>query len=130
MLTNRDGFFLTTDIIAPLQLDASVGGLDVVEEFLGVFADERLLVVTSNVVPRNSVVVNVVQNTQAGFVGAIDVEFGIVGLSLLLVTGLTPWIVSPAGWDLKLFKLVSFILSTLDQFIECNRKNNNIDEKC
>ena len=51
--------------------------------------------VTRNVVPGDAIVVNVVQDGQAGFVGTIDVIFGIIRLPDLLVAGLRPWIETP-----------------------------------
>lgn len=51
--------------------------------------------VARDVVPGDAVVVNVVQDGQAGLVGAVDVVFGIVRLSDLLVAGLRPRIEAP-----------------------------------
>jgi len=46
-------------------------------------------------VPGDAVIVNVVQDGQAGLVGAVDVILGIVRLLDLLVAGLRPWIEAP-----------------------------------
>lgn len=83
------------------QTDARVGAGDVVEEFVRVFADDGLLVVAGDVVPRDTVVVYVVEYAEAGFAGAVDVELSVVGLALLLVAGLRPWVVAPAVGDLE-----------------------------
>jgi len=42
--------------------------------------------VTGHIVPRDAVIVHVIQHTHARLVGSIDVEFGIVGLADFLVT--------------------------------------------
>lgn len=44
--------------------------------------------VASDVVPSDAVVVDVVEDAEAGLVGAVDVELGVVGLTLLLVARL------------------------------------------
>lgn len=59
--------------------------------------------VASHIVPRYTIVVDVVQDRQAGFAGAVNVEFSIVRLTLFLVSRGRPWVVSPAvgslvGW--------------------------------
>lgn len=83
-----------------LQTNAWVRGSHVVQQFLGIFAHNRFLVVASNVVPSDTVIVHVVQHRQAGFGCLVDVEFGIVWLWDLLVTRLAPWVVAPAVGDL------------------------------
>lgn len=50
--------------------------------------------------PRDAVIVHVVEHAQARLVRLVDVVFRIVGLAGLLVAGLAPGVVSPAGWDL------------------------------
>lgn len=52
--------------------------------------------VTRDVVPGDAVVVNIVQDGQAGLVGAVDVILGVVRLPDLLVAGLRPRIEAPA----------------------------------
>lgn len=79
-----------------LQSDAAVRGRDVVEELLGVLADDGLFVVAGDVVPRDAVVVDVVEDGQARFARLVDVEFGVVGLTQLLVSGGGPRVVVPA----------------------------------
>lgn len=79
-----------------LQPDAAVRGRDVVEQLLGVLADDGLLVVAGDVVPRDAVVVDVVEDRQAGLARLVDVELGVVGLALLLVSGGRPRVVVPA----------------------------------
>ena len=82
------------------QTEAGVGAGDVVEEFVGVLADDGLLVVAGDVVPRDAVVVHVVEDAEAGLGGGVDVELGVVGLTQLLVAGLRPRVVAPAVGDL------------------------------
>ncbi len=50
-----------------LEGDLRVAGADKVEQLLAVLADEGLLVVASNVVPLDAIVVEVVQDGQARF---------------------------------------------------------------
>jgi len=73
-----------------------VGSLDVVEESLVVLADERFGVVAGDVVPFDTVLVQVVQDSKAGLRGLVDVELGIVGLWCLGVAGLRPGHEGPA----------------------------------
>lgn len=84
-----------------LQSKARVGAGDVVQKLIAVFADERLFVVASNIVPRNTVVVDVVQNAQTRLARSVDVEFGVIGLSDLLVSRRTPWVVAETVGDLS-----------------------------
>lgn len=87
-----------------LEADAAVGAGHVVEKLLGVLADERLLVVTRDVMPGDAIIIHVVQDGHAGLGGAVDVVLCIVRLPDLLVAGLRPWIEGPAyrclvgGW--------------------------------
>lgn len=82
------------------KTNASVGGSDIVEKFLAVLANEGLLVITGDIMPCDSVVVDVVENAETRLVGAVDVEFGVVRLAHLFVSGLRPRVVAPAGWHL------------------------------
>lgn len=79
-----------------LEADAAVGAGHVVEKLLGVLADERLLVVTRDVVPSDAVIVHVVQDSQARLGSAVDVVLGIVRLPGLLVASLRPRVERPA----------------------------------
>lgn len=82
------------------KADATVGGGHVVEEFVAVFADERFLVVAGDVVPRDSVIVDIVQHAEARLVGSVDVELCVVRLACLLVTRGRPGVVPPTTRDL------------------------------
>lgn len=73
---------------AKSQTETGVGASNIVEKLFGVFANDRFLVVASDVVPSDAVVVDVVEDAEAGLVGAVDVELGVVGLTLLLVARL------------------------------------------
>jgi len=79
-----------------LKSNSPIGICNVVQELVGVFANERFFVVASNVVPGNAIVVHVVENWQASFVGSVDVEFGVVGLSEFFVSSLGPGVEAPA----------------------------------
>lgn len=83
-----------------LQSDAPICGRHVVEQLLIVFTDNWFLVVAGHVVPSDAIVVDVVQDGQAGFTGSVDVEFRVVGLPLLLVSRLRPRVVAPSVWCL------------------------------
>lgn len=78
-----------------LEANTAIGAGHVVEQLLGVLADEWFFMVTRDIVPGDAVVVNVVQDGHAGLVGAVDVILGIVRLSDLLVAGLRPRIETP-----------------------------------
>lgn len=70
-----------------LQNDFRIARADEVHQLFAVFADERLLVVASNVVPFDSVVVEVVQDGQARLSLII---FAIVGLRAAITTSVRP----------------------------------------
>jgi hypothetical protein len=57
-------------------------------------------VVAGYVVPGDAVVVDVVEDREAGLLGAVDVELGVVGLAGLLVAGLGPGVEAPASGQL------------------------------
>jgi len=74
-------------------------GLDILEKLLRVLADEGLGVVAGDVMPLDSVIVDVVQNSHAGLHGAVDIELRVVRLGhvvgdeLSLVAGEGPGLV-------------------------------------
>lgn len=82
------------------QTDTTVGICDIIEELLGIFANERFLVVASNIMPSDAVVINVVKYRQTGLVGTIDIEFRVIRLPNFLVSSLGPRIEAPARWYL------------------------------
>lgn len=82
------------------QTDATVGICDITEELFGIFTDERFLMVASNVMPSNTIVVNIVKYRQARFIGAVDIVLRVIRLSDLLVSSLRPWVEAPARWYL------------------------------
>jgi len=53
-------------------------------------------VVARDVMPGDAIVVDVVQDRHAGFVGAVDVILGVVRLPDLLMAGLRPGVKAPA----------------------------------
>lgn len=83
------------------QTEAGVGAGDVLEQLIRVFTDHGLLVVAGDVVPRDAIVVHVVEHAQAGLRRLVDVELSVVRLPLLLVPGLRPRVVAPAVGDLE-----------------------------
>lgn len=80
-----------------LKLESRVGGTHVVKQLIAVLAHERFLVIASDVVPRDTVAVHVVQHAQARLHRAVDVELSVVRLRLLLVSALAPRVVRPVG---------------------------------
>lgn len=87
-----------TNLKRNLQPNAAIRSRDVIQKLFGILADDRFFVVASNVVPSNTVVVNIIEDGQTCFTGLVDVEFGIVGLSLLLVSSRRPRVVVPTVW--------------------------------
>lgn len=83
------------------QAQVAVGAGHVRQQLVGVLAHHGLLVVAGHVVPRDAVVVHVVEDGQTRLGGAVDVELGVVGLALFLVPGLRPRVVAPAVLDLE-----------------------------
>lgn len=83
-----------------LEADSAVGAGYVVQKLVAVLADEGLLVVAGYVVPSDAVVVDVVEDREAGLGGAVDVEFGVIGLACLLVSGLRPGIEAPSSGNI------------------------------
>lgn len=77
-------------------------GTDELQELVRVLADVGLGVVAGDVVPFDSVLVDVVEDSHASFNRFIDLEFGVVGLGnvaaleLSLVAGVGPGLVGPA----------------------------------
>jgi len=85
--------------------DVDVGEVEarVLQEFVGVFANPGLDMMASNVMPLDAIVVEVVEDSNAGLVGAVLRELPVVGLGGGSTTGVGP--VSPpsgrgvGGWD-------------------------------
>lgn len=88
------------DALVVSEAEATVGGCDVVEQLIAVFTDERFLVVTSYIMPRDAVVVDIVEHAEARLVGSVNVELRVVRLSCLLVARGRPGVVPPTSWDL------------------------------
>lgn len=82
-----------------LQTNSLICGRHIVQQLLGIFADKRFLVVASNIMPCDAIVVHVIQNGQARFAGLVDVEFGIIGLWDFFVSCLRPRVVAPTLWN-------------------------------
>lgn len=80
-----------------LKAKSSVGACDVAQELFGIFANEGFLVITRDIVPRDTIVINVVQNRQTSFGRSVDVELCIVRLTNFLVSSLRPGIVAPTA---------------------------------
>lgn len=53
--------------------------------------------IAGDVVPRDSVIVDVIEDRQAGLGGAVDVELGVIGLTGFLVPGLRPGVEAEAS---------------------------------
>ena len=92
--------FFSLSAFRSLQLDAGVSGGDVLEKRRRVFADDGLSVVAANVVPFDSVLVDVVEDTKARFFRLVDLEFSVVRLRPFKVASSAPWLVTPTSWGL------------------------------
>ena len=77
--------------VVPLADCASV-----LQQRLVVLAEDGLPVVAGDVVPADAVVVDAVQQAEAGLRGLVDGELGVIRLRLLEVTGLRPRLLRPA----------------------------------
>lgn len=73
---------------------------DEVEEVFAVLTHHGLLVVAGDVVPLDTVVVDVVEDAHARLRCLVDVELGVVWLGRLGVSSLAPGLVLPAWWGL------------------------------
>jgi hypothetical protein len=51
-----------------LETDAWVAGAHEVEQFITVLTDERFQVVTSHIMPLDAIIIEIVQNGEAGFI--------------------------------------------------------------
>lgn len=80
-----------------LELEPRVSSGYVVEQLFAVLAHKRLLVVAPDVVPRDAVAVHVVEHAQTRLLRSVDVRLSVVRLRRLLVAGLAPRAVGPAG---------------------------------
>ena len=71
-------------------------GARVLQQRFVVLAEDGLPVVAGDVVPGDAVVVDAVQQAEAGLGGLVDGELGVVRLRLLEVAGLRPRLLRPA----------------------------------
>lgn len=74
-------------LLVRLERNLGVAGADKVKQLLAVLADEGLLVVASDIVPLDAIVVEVVQDGQAGLTFIV---FTVVGLRASVTTGVGP----------------------------------------
>ena len=79
------------------ELYAFISSSDVVQESVGVLTHERFGMVASDVVPHHAVLVDVVEEPEAGLLAAIDILLRVVRLGLLKVSGVGPGLVGPCG---------------------------------
>lgn len=56
--------------------------------------------VAADVVPLDSVLIDVVEDAQTRFFRLVDLEFSVVRLGPFEVSSGAPWLVTPTGWDL------------------------------
>jgi len=73
------------------------------EKLFGVFTDPRFDVVTGNIMPYNTVIVEVVEDGNAGLISASLAEFTVVGLGCSATTtarpSTSPSLGGVGGWD-------------------------------
>jgi len=72
--------------------------LDVSKKLLGVFTDDGFSVIAGDIVPLGAILVDVVEDSQAGFGRVVDGELCVVGLRGFEVTGVAPRLFDPAWW--------------------------------
>lgn len=78
-----------------------MNSFDVLDEKVGIFADEWLLVIAGDIVPLDAVVVDIVQHSEARLSGVVDLELGVVGLGASEVSSAAPGLGRPArGCDI------------------------------
>lgn len=77
-----------------LQPNSPVCRSHIVQQLVGIFTNHGFFMIASDIVPCNAVVVDVIKDRKTGFVGSVDVEFGVVRLRLFLVSGLGPRVVA------------------------------------
>ena len=79
------------------ELYAFISGSDIVQESVGVLTHERFGMVAGDVVPHHAVLVDVVEEPEAGLLAAIDILLRVVRLGLLEVSSVRPGLVGPCG---------------------------------
>lgn len=79
---------------SPLETNASIGARHVINELIAVFADEGFFMVARDVMPSDAVIVDVVEDTHAGFVSSVDVKFSVIWLPDFLVSRRAPRVVA------------------------------------
>lgn len=86
-----------------LDINVGVGEASELEKFIRVFTHPRFDVVTGNIVPLDSVIVEVVEDGDARLVSAVLTELTVVGLSLSATTIVgpvpAPSLSAVGGWD-------------------------------
>jgi len=72
--------------------------LEVSKKLHGVLTDYGFSVIAGNIVPQGAILVDVVEDSQAGFGRVVDGELCVVGLRGFEVTGVAPRLFDPAWW--------------------------------
>jgi len=78
-----------------LKVEARVCLLDVLQQQVVVLTDEGLLVVASNIMPLDAILVDIIEDSQAGLTGLVDVILSVIGLGTAKVTSRGPGLGSP-----------------------------------
>ena len=86
--------------ISNLQDYTGIRSSDMFQKRWRVFTDDGFGVVAGDIVPLDAVLVDVVEDAQAGLSCVVDVEFCVIRLWHLFVTSGAPWLIAPASWFL------------------------------
>ena len=78
---------------------ALADGASVLQQRFVVLAEDGLPVVAGDVVPCDAILVDAVEQSQAGLGGPVDCELGVVRLRLLQMARLRPGLLGPACRD-------------------------------
>lgn len=93
--------WVITNILWDLSLRVCMASKS--EKLIGVFTHPGLDVVAGNIVPHNTVIVEVVEDSNAGLISSSLTEFTVVGLGLSTATiarpVTTPSLGGVSGWD-------------------------------
>lgn len=88
---------VTDHLIKQSNTNVGICETHIVEERLTLFAHPRFLVMASNVVPVDSILVEVVQDSQAVLRGTTLDEFSVVRLGLVDSAGVSPIVLGAVG---------------------------------
>lgn len=86
-----------------LEADSWITRANKVQKLIGILADERFQVVTSNIVPFQAIIVEIVQDRQARFIVSLC-SFTVVWLWGIVSASVTP--IASVAWKGRWFKKI------------------------